>query len=403
MGWNAPTDSQARPSPKQIAVLGQLLSISRQLNSTLQMRPLLQQIASSARELTDADQASILLVDDEGRLRLAATSDPPSDLLRHAELPAEGCLADWVVEHQQTASVEDARSDPRTRCLHKVEVALSVIATPVIFGDQVIGVIAAVTAKARRPFTDQDVDALEALASIGAVAVQNARLFQQSDWIAEVVHEIRTPLTAILSYTELLRNAEIDGRTRSLYLDIIERETKRVSGLATQFLELARLESGRIQMARDNIQMADIIQRSIDTVRATAEDQNRTLILDIASELPDTLGDAERIHQALLNLLANAIKYSSDGDTITVSASAEGAELLIGVSDTGPGIPAEQIPRLFHRFSRLPGNGKGITGTGLGLMVTRQIVEAHHGKIRVESKVGIGTTFYFTLPVVQPR
>jgi signal transduction histidine kinase len=388
---------------QSIGVLEQLIGISRSLNSTLEMRPLLQKIVSSARDLTDADGASILLMEDDDTLRFAAASGPDAHLLEIAEVPLDGSIAGWVVRNREMLVVEDVESDPRHYVIQAIDPTQSLIAVPMIFGEQVIGVVESVTTKARHRFTRQDIETLETLASIAAVAVQNARLFEQSDWVAEVVHEIRTPLTAILSYADLLHRPDLDGSTREKFVSIIQQETERVSQLATQFLELARLESGRIKMTKEPLRISEIIELSARIVRPNAEEKQRHLEVDAPGDLPATVGDSQRIHQVLLNLLSNAVKYSDPGDTVTVRASVQGDRIRVAVSDTGPGIPEDQLPKLFHKFARLPGQERKATGTGLGLVVARQIVEAHQGKIGVESEVGKGSTFYFSLPIIDPE
>lgn len=393
-----PTIHRAGTAEETIIALQRLLSISRRLSSTLEMRPLLQQIVESAEALTDADGASILLMEDEETLRFAAATGPESSLLETTPVPLEQSLAGWVVRHREMVIIEDAQRDRRMYNINAIDATQSIIATPMIFGDSVIGVVEAVTTTARHQFTQQDRETMETLASLAAVAVQNARLFQQSDWVAEVVHEIRTPLTAILSYSDLLLRPDLDEALELQAIKTIQRETERVSALATQFLELARLESGRIRMAREEINVASLIREAVAVIQPSAERENRHLRVAIGEDLPEMLGDGERLHQVLLNLLSNAVKYTEDGDAITITATADDEGCLIGVADTGPGIPEKQIPLLFQKFKRLPGAANKTSGTGLGLVIARQIVEAHQGRIWVESRFGQGSAFFVRLP-----
>jgi signal transduction histidine kinase len=388
---------------QSITTLQQLIHISRHLNSTLEMRPLLQQIVESARDLTDADGASILLMEGDDALRFAAACGPDATQLEIAEVPLDNSLAGWVVKNRQMLIVEDVLSDPRHFAIKSVDPTQSLLAVPMLFGDQIIGVLESVTTKTRHGFTAEDIETLETLASIAAVAVQNARLFEQSDWVAEVVHEIRTPLTSILSYADLLQRPELSASMREQFITIIQQETQRVNTLATQFLDLARLESGRIRMAQQCLYLGEIITAAANTIRPTIAANRQNLRVEFSNDLPCTVGDDQRIHQVLLNLLSNASKYSDPGDTITLSAKVAGQELHAAVSDTGPGIPEEQLPRLFHKFARLPGKEQQVAGTGLGLVISRQIIEAHNGKMWVESEVGTGTTFYFSLPIIAPE
>jgi len=341
-------------------------------------------------------------MESDDRLRFAAACGPDASLLEITEVPLDNSLAGWVVRNRQMLIVEDVLSDPRHFVIQSVDPTQSLLAVPMLFGAQIIGVLESVTTKTRHSFTHQDIETLETLASVAAVAVQNARLFEQSDWVAEVVHEIRTPLTAILSYADLLQRPDITDTMRSQFVAIIQQETQRVNALATQFLDLARLESGRIRMAQRRLCVSEIMNAVADTIRPTITNNRQSLHVECPADLPCTVGDDQRIHQVLLNLLSNAAKYSDPGDTITLSAKVVDHELLISVADTGPGIPEDQLPKLFHKFSRLPGKEHQVTGTGLGLVIARQIVEAHGGKIWVESEVGQGTTFSFSLPIIAP-
>lgn len=384
---------------QRVITLEQLITISRQLNSMLEMRLLLPRIVESARDLTDADDASILLVEGRGeKLRFAAaTSGSNISALESVEVPIDRSLAGWVVRNQQTAIVEDAQSDPRMYTIDGAGPTLSIVAAPMIFGDKVIGVLESLTQRDRRSFTAQDVETLETLASIAAVAVQNARLFQQSDWVAEVVHEIRTPLTAIISYADLLQRDGIGESMREQFAAIIQHEGERVNTLVTQFLDLARLESGRVSLARDRLHIPTLISLAVNVMKPLAEKQNTELRVQLAEGLPPILGDSQRIHQVLLNLISNAVKYSGSNATVTIKGWYACPDVVIAVTDSGPGIPPELQSRLFQKFARLPGSEQRV-GTGLGLLITRQIIEAHGGRIWVESEVGKGSTFAFSLP-----
>lgn len=389
---------------QRIATLEQLLAISRKLNSTLEMRPLLLQIVESARDLTGADGASILLFDGgKATLHFAASSGPDSSQLESAEVPLENSLAGWVVQNRQLAVVEDATTDPRMYVIQDIGATRSIVAVPMFFGEEVVGVLESVTLHGHYHFTSEDVETLETMASVAAVAVKNALLFQQTDWIALVVHEIRTPLTAIMSYADLLLRPEISSDMRENFLGIIRQEADRLSTLVSQFLDLARLESGRVSMAQEAFDVATIVALSANVIAPLVKERGAALNIQLEQPLPAALGDSQRIHQVLLNLISNALKYSDPGATVTLLARREQREILLGVADNGPGIPPDQIPRLFQKFSRLPGSERRAVGAGLGLVITRQIIETHGGRIWVESELEKGSTFYFTLPIADTQ
>jgi signal transduction histidine kinase len=248
-------------------------------------------------------------------------------------------------------------------------------------------------------FTDEDVELLAVLGDQAAVAVQNALLFQQSDLIAEIVHEMRTPLTSIIAYADLMRRPETTTSQRFQFAEIVQSEAERINEITNNFLDLARLESGRASLARDPVHMSTVIHMAVNVLRPQADAKEIVLSAEVPATLPSVMGDAQRLHQALLNLLSNAVKYSRAGDTVTVAARDEEDKLVISIADTGPGIPEQALPRIFERFYRVPGAESRASGTGLGLSITRQIVEVHGGEIHVTSEEGQGTTFTFTLPV----
>ncbi|MBN1259391.1 MAG: GAF domain-containing sensor histidine kinase [Anaerolineae bacterium] len=383
---------------QRIALLENLIAISRRLNSTLEMRSLLAQIVDAASELLRADAASILLVVDADTLNFAASCGPATPYLTGVPVPIAGSLAGWVVQHNETAIVEDTQVDSRLFSIQNATAPASIVAVPLSFGDQIIGVLESLTFHEHRHFTSQDVETLKTLASIAAVAVQNARLFQQSDWIAQIVHELRTPLTSILSYADLLDRPDLKPEMQQQFSKIIQHETERVILLVDQFLDLAQLESGRMIMEPEHLDFQALCLHAVDVVRPQAREKAMTLHVDVPSRTPEILGDPQRIEQVLLNLLANALKYAGRGTPVHLTGSVEEDHVRLDVSDAGPGIPEAYIDHVFEKFSRLPGSQKQAPGSGLGLSIARRIVEAHGGRIWVQSAIGKGSTFSFTLP-----
>ena len=316
---------------QRVARLEQLLAVGRRLNSTLEIPALLLQVVSAAREVTDADAASILLVENDKTLRFAASCGPDDTLLKTTEVPINNSLAGWVVRNAETAVVEDATSDLRVYVIDEALTTRSIVAVPMLFGEEVIGVLESLTHHEQHRFNPHDVEALETLAGIAAVAVQNARLFQQSDWIAEIVHEIRTPLTSIMTYADLLATRQLEANSRQKFVEIINHEANRVNGLINQFLDLARLESGRVIMKRTPFSLAEVIRLSLDLICPHAKERQMTMKAVVPPDLPEVQGDAERIQQVLLNLLSNAVKYADPGDRITVACEVGAEEIIVTV------------------------------------------------------------------------
>jgi signal transduction histidine kinase len=390
---------------KRISQLERLIKIARSLNSTLSLRPLLQRIVTAAQEITNTEEGSILLVDRKsGHLYFEAATNLPG--VHSILVPLESSVAGWVMRTGEPLVVSDAQNDPRS--YHKADeqstfTTRSILAVPLIARDKVIGVLEAVNKKGEGKFTDEDIELLAVLGNQAAVAIQNALLFQQSDLIAEIVHEMRTPLTSIIAYTDLMQRPNATMLQSTQFARIVQSEAERINEMANNFLDLARLESGRATLDRDPIDISTVILMSANVLRPQADAKQIALVVDIEPNLPSILGDAQRLHQVLLNLLSNAVKYCREGDRATVIARREGDHLSVSVADTGPGIPADALPNIFERFYRVPGTEERALGTGLGLTIARQIVEAHGGGISVSSEEGHGATFTFTLPITPPE
>jgi len=387
---------------ERIARLEGLLEINRSLASMLDLRPLLYCIVSAARELTQTEASSILLVDRKsGQLHFEAATNVQS--VRSIVVPMEGSVAGQVVRTGESFVVPDVSKDSRHAYRRTDEqsgfVTRSIMAVPLVARNKVIGVLEAMNKREGSEFTDEDMELITVLGDQAAVAVQNALLFQQSDLIAEMVHEIRTPLAAIVAYAELLQRPDATLEQNRQFADIILHESERLNDMAKNFLDLARLESGRAHLAQDPIDLSTVIRMGVNVLLPQADDKRVRVSVDVPATLPSVLGDVQRLHQVILNLVGNAIKYCRPGDSITVTASCEEDYLSVSVSDTGPGIPEEALPHIFERFYRVPDVENRAVGTGLGLTIARQIIEAHGGKITASSVVGQGTTFTFTLPV----
>lgn len=222
----------------------------------------------------------------------------------------------------------------------------------------------------------------------------------QSDFIATVTHELCTPLGFIKGYaTTLLRNDTTwDDKTRREFLTIIDEEADRLRELIDSLLDSSRLQAGTLQMQFQNIRL-DTFLRDI-VMRARTRYESLSLGLEMNQPGMTIQADATRLAQVFDNLLANAVKYAP-GAQIMVTLEMTDRKAHVMVRDTGPGIPPEYLDRLFQRFYRVPGTSAAVRGTGLGLYICRQLVNAHKGEITVESIVGEGTTFHIFLPVQQ--
>ena len=222
------------------------------------------------------------------------------------------------------------------------------------------------------------------------------------DFVANVSHEFRTPLTAIQGFAEtLLGGALEDEANRRRFLEIIRDHAIRLERLTEDLLKLARVEAGQFPLKPEPIAISRVIEPCIETTRLSAVLKNLSVEAHCDPGLPMVNGDAGSLQQALQNLLDNAVCYSPPGGLITVKVAVEGGNIAISVSDTGTGIPKADQERIFERFYRTDSaRSRGVGGTGLGLSIAKHLVEAHGGKVKVQSEVGSGSTFSIILPYI---
>jgi PAS domain S-box-containing protein len=221
----------------------------------------------------------------------------------------------------------------------------------------------------------------------------------KSEFLSNVSHELRTPLQSIGGFTKLIMNGQVpDPATQQEFLQIIDREALHLGNLINSLMDMSRLEAGRFLINRKLIPVRDSFVDPIKSFYSLARDKNITLSENIPEQLPEMEVDGERLRQVIINLLGNAVKFSDPGGSVSIKVEKQKDQLLFQVSDRGIGIPEEAKAHLFERFYRAEGEMvRG--GTGLGLYISKQIIEAHGGRIWADSKLGKGSTFSFTLPL----
>ena len=390
------TDLEAR-----LARFQRVLELSRILNSTLDLETLLTLIIEAAREITRTEASSILLTDAKtGELYFEAATGTKSEEVKRVVVPPNS-LAGWVAREGKPQIIDDVSSDPRHSPLSDQQSGFktrALIALPLQVKGRTIGVLEAVNRVDDSPFDDEDVDVLSALAAHAAVAIENARLFQQSDLISEMVHELRTPLTSIVAYSELLMRDDLKREQQRAFVETILQESTRLTAMINGFLDLARLQSGRARLAHVSVDMAGLLRDCVSVMKPQADKKDIQVALDTPSDLPPVEGDAGRLKQVLMNLLSNAIKYTAPGGRVNARAGLRDDSVHIAIEDTGRGIPEQDLPHIFDKFYRVADSEGWATGTGLGLSITKEIVEAHGGRIDVASQVGVGTIFTVVMP-----
>jgi signal transduction histidine kinase len=377
--------------------LRRLLEIRTTLSSTLDLKQLLLMVNHTVTDLTDTEAASMLLVDrTTGELHFAAATgmQPPREEM---VVPMEGSLAGWIVRNGKPLILGDVQRDGRHYAAVDNTtqfVTRGMLGVPLITRGEVIGALEAINKRNGKGYTEQDVALMQALASQAAVAIENARLFQQTDLIAELMHEVKTPLMAITTASELLAR-----QSDPKLLDLIQKQTQRLSKLTKDFLELSRLESGRVHLRLEKVDLTYLVKEVVNLEKPRAEKKQVRLQTELPAVLPPVRVDPARMLQVLINLVSNAIKYNREGGTVTVCVNVGQEEIIIEVIDTGWGIEADYLPHLFDRFYRVPDKEGFSEGTGLGLPITKKIIEAHNGRIQVTSQPDQGSTFSCLIPL----
>ena len=379
----------------------QLINISCDLASELDLNILLSKIVDAACEVSDAEEASILLYDPhKNTLYFQAATNLDSQLKRGLVVPLEKSIAGWIVTNQEAVIVDNPQKDKRhfndIGKITSIE-CKSLLGIPLLSKGKVIGVLEVINKKGGA-FTKEDQDVLLALGGQATVAIENSRLFLQSDSIGEFVHEIRTPLSALSAAAHLLKSNRVHEDQKKKMIDILESEIQALSNMSSSFLDLSRLESGRKQYNVIEFNIRDLLIDCHEIINNETQKLNLQFKLELPTTLPRIRGDRKQLKQAFINLLNNAVKFNKDEGEILLKAH-QGKDLItIVISDTGMGIPEEEQSKIFEKFYRVSSHRDQVPGTGLGLSVVKQIIQGHGGEISFTSEVNVGTTFTVTLP-----
>ncbi|MEM4725168.1 MAG: HAMP domain-containing sensor histidine kinase [Candidatus Hadarchaeum sp.] len=405
-----------------------LLDIATAVSSTLDLTQMLKLIAQRTAEACQVHRCSILLFDEQ-RQRIqplmaqyasGATDKELWERFRYrtyAQKMEEVPILKRVIEDRQPLVLQGAALSALPEAWTKPFGIYSLLIVPLVARDCVIGIMALDHVDPEGRFRQDQINLAMTIGSQVAVALENARLYQQvikeqnrlkevdefkSQIVANVSHELRAPLSSIKAYTELLLHG-LDGGNPDLrreWLTVIDRETDHLTALINDFLNLSRLESGHFELNKIPLHLGEVIAEVADSMRVQAEQRHITIGLDVEPNLPKLTADENLIRIVARNLVSNAIKFSYDGGHVCIRVWREGNTLQFSVQDKGIGIPQEAIPHLFTKFFRVPSaDAVSAQGTGLGLALAKEAVQAHGGRIDVESALGKGSRFTVMLPL----
>jgi signal transduction histidine kinase len=408
-------------SVEELKALGE---VGQAVSSTLDLETVLTRIVSHAVQLSGTDGGAIYEYDEQSEEFLLRATDHMEEELINALRANPPRLGDGVVgraalsrEPIQIADIADtAAYAPRMRVLLARFGFHACLAVPLLREDRIIGGLV-VRRKSAGEFRPEVIELLQTFATQSALAIQNARLFREieeksrqieaanrhkSEFLANMSHELRTPLNAIIGFSEVLGErmfGELNEKQAEYTEDILS-SGRHLLSLINEILDLSKVEAGRMELELAEFDLPLAIDNARTFVRERAVKHGINLDVVVDEGLGDFTGDERKIKQILLNLLSNAVKFTPEGGRIGIKARQADGSVEISVSDTGIGIAPEDQPKIFEEFRQVGSDyAHKVEGTGLGLTLAKKFVELHGGKIWVESEVGKGSTFTFTLPI----
>jgi signal transduction histidine kinase len=423
--WNRELEGRVEQRTRELAAL---VESSHALTSTLDLDALFEIVMKETRQvLPSAEGIALFLYEPETETLVLRSSFgfDASEMAQWRFRRGEG-IGGQVFETQQpvllkiATAVQSAQAnfsdENRAHWLRAVQgrELQGALGVPLVSKGARLGVQVVYNFSRPAAFSESDVPVLQALVNQAAAAIENARLYKEasevgalrelnrlkSEFVTRASHELRTPMTAIKSLAETLlrRDLQLDAETQQEFLSGIDSAADRLAHIVEQLLTLSRVEAGRFQVRREPVDVEQVLARVVSQFHA--QNPTRDLKVNIAGRVPLARGDTERVEDVLTNLVSNALKYSPPNTTVRLQARAPNGTIDISVADDGIGIPRELQEKIFERFYRVDNSlTRHVGGAGLGLFMCKTYVEAMGGKIGVESVLGQGATFTFSLPI----
>lgn len=404
---------------EQLSALTQLQDLSLKLSGTLTLDDTLDAIIGAAMEICRADRAAVSYLDDSGNLCILRHKGLSPEYVSERQLTRVDPIISEILKSKKPSIIENVDDLVNVSANHaawKREGIASVVTLPLVREGEVFGVIGAGSGSVRR-YTKVETDSMAILATQAGAAIIGARLFEQlreankakDDFFSALSHELRTPLTPILGWTNLLRPFGSLDPLLGQGLETIDRNAHQLSNLIKDLLDLTRVISNKIELDREPTDLSVLIDRVIAQMRPQAEARNVAIIADLLEPRIISEVDPNRVHQIVSNILENAVKFTPQGGQIEVVLRREKSEkansaanAVIEITDTGIGIERDFLPLVFERFTQArDGINRSFGGLGLGLAITKAMVEAHDGDISAHSDgLGLGSRFTVRLPIV---
>ena len=395
-----------------------LSKATEEINSGLVLDDVLNHVYESFKGIIPFDRIGLSLIDEDGRrirARWARSEAPLMYIVKDYSQPLEGSSLKRIIETGEPRILNDLetylRDHPKSDSTKRIvaEGIRSSLTCPLIAMGKRIGVMFFSSMKADT-YRDLHTELFLEIAGQLSLIVEKGRLYQEllelnelkNKFLGMAVHDLRNPLSSIKMSAEMMRDGDFGpvGESMEEGLRIIEQSCSGMVTLLEDLVDVNAIESGHLSLNREPVNLPDFLESCINLNRHTARKKSIEIKLNIEGQVPDPVMDPERMKQVMFNLISNAIKYSNPESDILVQASNCGKEVQVSVVDHGQGIAEEEISKLFKAYSRTSARPTaGEKSTGLGLAIVKRIVEAHGGRVWCTSKLGQGSTFYFTIPV----
>lgn len=395
---------------KRLLELTAAYNIGKEVSACFDLENCLRILVDRIADLMSVEIVSLMLMDkNEKELVVKLAKGLDEEIVREAKVKVGESIAGWIAKTGQSLLIKDMKKDGRFPKRDGKYYTDSLLSVPLKIHDKVIGVINVNNKVSKDIFREKDLDILNTVVDLAAAAIENARLHEEVkaldklrlDFISNISHDLRTPLAVIKEAVGLILD-EIAGNInveQKKFLELAKQNVGRLKYLIDELLEIAKLESKKTPMKRRLFNIVGVVKEAMTSLGPLAE-KKEILLTDL---LPDKKieiwGDADKMSQVVTNLIDNAIKYNKPKGKVEVSLEDVERSVNICVSDTGVGIPAQNLDKIFDRFHRIEIRTKGkAEGWGLGLSITKEIIQMHGAKIWVESTVGKGSKFIVTLP-----